>query len=181
MTERDLHRLLDDAADDATSRPVLASAVVARGRALRIRRTASAVAIAIGAATLSTCVVVVVSRDAPGPVAASDANLEAPRLPTGTPGTRVTPNLGYCANTVRLNGVDYGLYVSVRRTPPLTGRLLPAIDVPCNDTGLPLPPERSIEVSEVAGVSIEDAVWFGGALHVRRGAELPASADVWLR
>lgn len=87
---------------------------------------------------------------------------------------------GYCTDTVRLGEVDYALYVNVQETPPLTGRLISATEVPCDDTGLPLSPERPIEVAEVAGVPVEDAVWFRGALRVRRAAKLPASADAWL-
>jgi len=49
----------------------------------------------------------------------------------------------------------------------------------CHDTGGADEPDEPVEVEVIRGVSPEVAVLFGGTLHVREGARLPATAAAW--
>lgn len=191
MTERDLRRLLDDAADDGARKPVTVGDVAMRDRRERVRRRRGiASVVAIAAASLVGVVVVTSTSADPMPdgIAISPPTLPMPTTPT-TPQVTTEPrsprsgsvSSASCVALVVVNGVGYQGYRNPERQPALSGRSLPAIEPGCNDTNQADNPDNEVEVQEIEGIATSTAVWFAGSLFVRRGAELPEFTDEWFR
>ena len=85
-----------------------------------------------------------------------------------------------CALHVRYDGAVYEGVRETDREPLLTGRTDTAVLPGCNDAGEAVdPPDEEVTVEEIEGISMSVAVWSLDGVLVRRGEELPASADAW--
>lgn len=156
MSEHDLRTLLAEAADD-TGRPAVplpAPEALARGR--RRRRVRAGAAVVVAAA-------VVVGAVGVGRQVSRGGAIEAD-----------------CEIVLRVDGELYaGRYDALRREPELTGREVPAGVPDCADTGGDPGPDEATTAAELAGVPVEDAVWWHRLVLVRRGATLPAWTEQW--
>ena len=197
MTERDLRRLLDDAADDGATTPVTVRDLAIRDRRERMRRRRGFAVVSVAAGSLAVVGLVVLTTGAdptPGGLAISppvttSATSISPTSPFTTQvttqpapsSTSGSVSSASCVGLVVVDGVGFEGYRTPERPPTLSGRSLPAIEPACNDTNQADGREREIEVEEIEGISTGSAVWFEGSLFVRRGADLPESTDKWFR